>query len=147
MPEITRRLEIDMGHRLMNHESKCRNAHGHRYAFEITVAPNLGGELDKVGRVIDFGVIRDEVGGWINDTWDHGFMVEFGDPMLNWLREHDQKTVVLDCPPSIENLVRLVFENATRILAHHGIEVTRVRGYETPTSWADYTLSEHKVTR
>lgn len=131
--QITRRLEIDAGHRLMRHESKCRNVHGHRYAFEVTVE---GPGLDEVGRVIDFGVVKEKVGGWLNDTFDHGMIVEDGDPIIPWLANHDQKTVVLDCAPSIENLVRIVFEKCAELLPEP-LRIVHVRGYETPTCWAD----------
>ena len=33
---ITRKLEFDAGHRVMNHESKCATCHGHRYVLEVT---------------------------------------------------------------------------------------------------------------
>ena len=34
----TRRIEFDAAHRVMEHESKCRHLHGHRYAIEATFA-------------------------------------------------------------------------------------------------------------
>ena len=143
MPSITRRLEIDAGHRLMNHESKCRNAHGHRYVFEVTVSPRLGQGLDSVGRVIDFSVLKEKVAGWLDVTFDHGFMVEKGDPMVDWLVANAQKHIVLDCPPTIENIVRIVYTNAAALLASSGLVVDNVRGYETPNCYADYGISEH----
>jgi 6-pyruvoyltetrahydropterin/6-carboxytetrahydropterin synthase len=33
---VTRALEFDAGHRLLNHESACFLPHGHRYKVEIT---------------------------------------------------------------------------------------------------------------
>jgi 6-pyruvoyltetrahydropterin/6-carboxytetrahydropterin synthase len=51
----TRRIEFDAAHRVMEHESKCKHLHGHRYALEATfVAP----DLDTLGRVVEFGVIK-----------------------------------------------------------------------------------------
>lgn len=135
---ITKRFEIDAGHRLMRHESKCRNVHGHRYAFEVTVAMREGRGLDEVGRVVDFGVLKELVGAWLDETLDHGFIIESGDPLEQWLRDNDQKTVVLDCAPSIENLVRVVYNRAAELLDEHLLDVVRVCGYETPTSRADY---------
>ena len=132
---ITKRIEIDAGHRLLKHEGKCRNAHGHRYAFEITVeAP----ALDGCGRVVDFGVIKARAGGWLDDTYDHGFIVQEGDPLLAPLLASGGKVVVVDAPPSIENFVRWVFNGAAIALDGTGVTVVHVRGYETPTSWADY---------
>ena len=34
--ELTRRIGIDMGHRVPDHGSKCRNPHGHRYEILAT---------------------------------------------------------------------------------------------------------------
>ena len=38
---ITKLLEIDMGHRIPQHKSKCFNPHGHRYKFEVGVEGEL----------------------------------------------------------------------------------------------------------
>ncbi len=132
---ITRRFAIDAGHRLMKHESKCQHLHGHRYVVEVTVG---AARLDDVGRVVDFGVVKDAFGGWLNDIYDHGFIVEQGDPLVAWLVEHKQKHHVMPCPPSIENLVKEWFVGAKEVLEARGVEVVHVRGYETESCWADY---------
>ena len=76
MVTCTRRLEWDAMHRIPLHESKCRAFHGHRYAAEITcLAP-----LDSLGRVVDFGVVKQLVGGWIDQHWDHTAILMEGDP-------------------------------------------------------------------
>ena len=72
----TRRLEWDAMHRIPRHESKCAAFHGHRYAAELTcLAP-----LDDRGRVIDFGVVKERVGGWIDENWDHTAILQRDDP-------------------------------------------------------------------
>lgn len=142
MNRITRSFRIDMGHRLMNHESKCRNVHGHSYTFELTVQ---AAQLDAVGRVVDFGVLKEVVGGWLDTTLDHGFVVQEGDPLIPALQAIDTKTVVLDCPPSIENLVKVVFDKAWELLENTGLTVTHVRGYETPSCWADYGIEDARA--
>lgn len=78
MPTISRKFEFDAGHRVLGHESKCANLHGHRYVAEVCVtAP----ELDKLGRVIDFGVLKGVVGEWIDRNWDHNFLLHKDDPL------------------------------------------------------------------
>ena len=37
MLTITRKLEFDAGHRIPDHNSQCRNLHGHRYTLLITL--------------------------------------------------------------------------------------------------------------
>lgn len=136
---ITRRLEIDYGHRLMRHEGKCQNYHGHRGIFEITCEAS---ELDDVGRVIDFGVVKQLVGGWLDEVLDHGMILEKGDPLIEHLRNFETKVLVIDHPPSIENLTKIVFERAQELLKREGMRVVKVRGYETPNCWADCRLSD-----
>jgi 6-pyruvoyltetrahydropterin/6-carboxytetrahydropterin synthase len=41
MTEVTKIVEWDMGHRVPNHKSKCRNPHGHRYRLEVTIGGPL----------------------------------------------------------------------------------------------------------
>jgi len=135
MNVITRSFDVDAGHRLMNHESKCRNVHGHRYRFEVTLESD---SLDPVGRVVDFGVMKEAIGSWLDEKFDHGFIVQDGDPIIPALQALDTKTTVLDCPPTIENLVKIVFEESARMMAVLNVRVTHVRGYETPNCWADY---------
>jgi 6-pyruvoyltetrahydropterin/6-carboxytetrahydropterin synthase len=136
-PEITRAFGIDVGHRLQKHESKCRNAHGHRYQIEVSCRAE---KLDAVGRVIDFGKVKEIVGDWLDASYDHGFVYEKGDPIGTWLEVNEQKRLEILVPPSIENLVKLWFLGAHALLAAHTIEVTRVKAYETPNCWAEYTI-------
>lgn len=131
---ITRALHIDAGHRLLRHEGKCAHPHGHRYTFEVTVR---GADLDDVGRVVDFGAVKDLIGGWLDREWDHAFLVQRDDPLAVWLRDQRCRHVALPVPPSAEHLARLVFEKAAELLPAD-LAVVRVRCFETPNCWADY---------
>ncbi len=133
MPEITRRLEIDAGHRLLKHESKCRHVHGHRFKFEITCT----GALDQVGRVIDFSKVKEVVGGWLDAEMDHAFIAERGDPIIEWLEQNAMRVHVVPFSPSSENLAQYVLDRARLELFRFGVKVVRVRCYETPNCWAD----------
>lgn len=137
MLTITKRLEIDAGHRLQKHEGKCRHVHGHRYAFDITVTAQ---QLDTVGRIIDFSVIKAKVGSWLDQHWDHGFIAESNDPMLVECAKREMKTFALSFPPTAENLAAEVARTAQRLLAGDGIKVVSVVCWETPTSSAEYVL-------
>jgi 6-pyruvoyltetrahydropterin/6-carboxytetrahydropterin synthase len=132
---ITRRLEFDAGHRLVNHESKCANAHGHRYVAEIECS---AAKLDAVGRVIDFGEVKRIVGGWIDDRWDHAFLVEYGDPLQWWLEDNAQRSFVFPAgsPPTAENIAGHLLVRARVLLAPSAIQVVSVKVWETPNCWA-----------
>ena len=55
----TRRLCFEAGHRVYGHESKCANLHGHSYKVERGLRSGAG----RVGRVIDFSVLKEKIGG------------------------------------------------------------------------------------
>ena len=90
-----RPIRISAGHRLMHHDGKCSRPHGHNY--EVTV--RLTGELTDEGWVVDKG----EVTGVI-DEWDHRFLLETGDPLVEAFEESGDgdALVVLDHPPTAE---------------------------------------------
>ena len=50
-----RQVKFCAGHRLLGHEGKCANLHGHNYLIQFHVT---GNEIDELGRVVDFGVIN-----------------------------------------------------------------------------------------
>ena len=59
---LMRQISFCAGHRLLGHEGKCANLHGHNYVAEIYVS---GAEFDSLGRVVDFAVINRLFKGWI----------------------------------------------------------------------------------
>lgn len=134
MRTCTRRLEFDAGHRLIKHESKCRNVHGHRYVLDVIVGVDA---LDGVGRVVDFSVIKGRLGTWIDDNLDHGYIAEGGDPIVDAIRAAGLKVFVISAPPTVENLAAFLFDVASNFL-NPVARVVGVRLYETPNCWADY---------
>ena len=139
----TRIFGIDVGHRVMRHESKCAHVHGHRYGIEVTCAAPA---LDAVGRVVDFSVVKQVVGTWLDDNLDHGYAHHPDDPVGVYLHGQGQKTFAMPAEygePTAENMARLVGAVAGHLLAGHGIRVARVRVYETPNCWADWEGARH----
>lgn len=131
---ITRLLEFDAGHRLMNHESKCKHAHGHRYKVEVSCT---AAGLDKAGRIIDFGVVKQIVGGWIDTAWDHAFIVNAKDMSMRvFLEDNAQKHFVLESEPSAENMATFLLIKASELLKGTGVTVLSVKIWETPNCYA-----------
>lgn len=135
MLTMTRRLEFDAGHRLLNHEAKCAHVHGHRYVVEVTL--DLTGELDRAGRIVDFGDVKRVFGGWIDDTLDHGFIANADDPIVGFLREHGQRHVAVPFEPSAENLAVWMLGRAAGMLDAPGRRVTSLVVHETPNGLAE----------
>ncbi len=147
--QITRRREFDAGHRIPNHNSQCKHLHGHRYAIEIT----LSGEIiategaSEQGMVMDFSDVKNIAKKQLVDAWDHAFLVYRNDTrvleFLNSLPGH--KTIVLDVVPTAENLALLAYNilhGAYRDTYGNHLQLERVRIYETPKNWADYSRRE-----
>lgn len=146
MPVITRKFEWDSGHRVLGHEGKCKNLHGHRYVAEVTV---ISPELDSLGRVIDFGVLKKLIGDWIDENWDHNFLCHPEDALVELWKISVGPTSIFagKAPyvfppgqnPTAENIAWVLFSNCVGLLRPHQITVQKVRVYETPNCWADHT--------
>jgi len=133
---ITRRLEFDAGHRVYGHEGKCNHLHGHRYVAEITVQSRA---LDGIGRVVDFGVVKEKVGSWLDREWDHNVLLNVDDPLYQdrefWAK-NGRSPFVLIGNPTAEVMAVYLFGVAQCLLSE--LIVSKVRIYETPNCWADY---------
>ena len=88
-------IRISSGHRILHHDGKCSRPHGHNY--EITV--EVTGELTEEGWVVDKGDVTDVI-----DAWDHRFLVEEGDPLVDAFEASGDgdALVILDHPPTAE---------------------------------------------
>ena len=137
---IVRRIQFCAAHRLIRHEGKCANVHGHNYVVHFHVTSD---QLDEVGRVIDFGDLKDRLGGWIETQWDHAFIC--------WSQDHEarkimsaidgQKLFVLDANPTAENMARhLLTVVAPERLAGTGARVVRVVLWESENCCAEAAL-------
>ena len=80
---VSRRIEIDAGHRIMTHGSKCRHLHGHRYAIEaVCEAGHLHSDGEQTDMVVDFGFLKEEMVAAIDLPCDHGFIAALADKDL-----------------------------------------------------------------
>jgi 6-pyruvoyltetrahydropterin/6-carboxytetrahydropterin synthase len=142
-PTCTRRIEFDAAHRVMNHESKCKNLHGHRYVIEATFAAQGAAELDNLGRVIDFGVVREVLGTWVDNNWDHATILFDKDKALGKAIADvtGQKIFYLSANPTAENMAAYLLRDiCPPLFASHGVSCTRLRLYETPNCYAEIEI-------
>lgn len=96
-------IRISTGHRILHHDGKCSRPHGHNYELSVEIR----GELTEEGWVVDKG----EVTGII-DEWDHRFLVEEGDPLIEAFETSgdEDALVVIDHPPTAEVMAVLLEE-------------------------------------
>lgn len=163
---VTKEVEWDMGHRVPNHKSKCRNPHGHRYRLLVEVEGPLVDDSNdsSEGMVIDFGDLKDVMKTQIHDLFDHGTLIYVGDKEVleayhisdvpnkgkimgvdeeNWVLKldntlHNWNLSVSSFVPTAENLAAFIFGRMSNLLNKGEVRVKRVHLYETPTSMATY---------
>ena len=122
--------DFSAGHRVVGHENRCRFLHGHNYrvTFECTAK-----ELDSIGRVIDFGVIKSRLCQWLEDNWDHRMLLWEEDELRGKLDDAaDDSIVAVPFNPTAENmadyLLRVI---GPKQLAGTGVVLSRVCVEET----------------
>lgn len=143
--DVTRRLEWDMAHRIPLHGGKCQHLHGHRYRAEITCRAS---KLDDMGAVVDFGLIKQLVGKWVDRFWDHNTCYYGGDGFMEALDRAagefwdgaapQREWFVLGKAPTAENLAEKLYGVASELLREHDIRVVSVDLWETPNCRARY---------
>jgi len=148
---VTKKIEIDMGHRVPNHKSKCRNFHGHRYIIEVGVDDKVvstQGSSDE-GMVIDFGDLKKAMMDVIDSEYDHAFCMYNEDPFSDYFRmiqkSNDQKVVFVDFIPTAENLAKHWYVLLEGVLLQRGININHVKVWETPNSTAIYTRADYET--
>ena len=130
--------DFSAGHRVCGHENKCRHLHGHNSrAHFVCVA-----DLDAIGRVIDFGVIKELLCEWLEDNWDHRFLMWENDPMIGDLMLVDEVSVVpVPFNPTAENMAEyLVNVIGPQQLAGTGVKLWACKVEETTKCAASYEL-------
>lgn len=144
-PTCTRRVQFCAGHRLLGHESKCSHLHGHNY---VALFHARADELDGVGRVVDFSVLKERLGGWIDEHWDHGFVYNEADRATAELLAHadaryplGQKRYAMPSNPTAENMAdHLLRVVAPAVMQGTGVTVYRVTLWETENCCAEAEL-------
>ncbi|MFI3211374.1 MAG: 6-carboxytetrahydropterin synthase QueD [Peptostreptococcaceae bacterium] len=121
---ITKEFTFDSCHYLKMYEGKCANLHGHTYKLQITIT---GDRLYSNGLLLDFGDLKTMVNEHIIDKVDHKNLSE-----------------VFDFNTTAELMVTYFSDILDDVLNKHNkenndtLQVSRVRLWETPTSYATF---------
>lgn len=140
MITVERYHDISMGHRVVGHENKCRHLHGHNYRIHFVCTAT---ELDPLGRVIDFGVVKQLLCDWLEQHWDHRMMLWEQDPLLPSLEDIVPEDLVLvPFNPTAELMAQYLVEVVgPQRLEGTGVQLVTVRIDETRKCSATYSLS------
>ena len=134
MYRVTEIVEFCYGHRLLRYKGKCAHLHGHNGRVEIELASP---SLNEQSMVADFSDINRIVKEWIDQNLDHRMLLHRNDPLVPVLKKHDEPLFLMDGDPTAEAIAKLIFDYA----ASQGLQVAKVRLWETPGSIASYAPS------
>lgn len=131
MYSVSKEIHFCYGHRLLNHQGKCRHLHGHNAIAVIRLESE---ELDALGMVCDFTDIGDYVKSWIDRELDHNMLMHKDDPFLPALRQAGERVYVMQVNPTAENIAKLIFD----YVAAGAFPVVEVVIYETASAQASF---------
>lgn len=138
---IVRRIKFCAGHRLLGHGGKCEFLHGHNYVAEVHV---LGRQVDAVGRVMDFADLKRLIKGWIDEHWDHSFLLHEADQNAIAALEQVRpaRYFLLPYNPTAENMARYLLQHVCPpLLEEYGVRASRVVIWETDDACAEATVA------
>jgi len=131
MFRVTQEIEFCYGHRLLNYAGKCRFLHGHNGKAVIVLE---GQDLDHRGMLVDFSDIKKSIATWIDATLDHRMILNDADPVVDFLRQHNEPILTIPENPTAETIARMIY----RFAHEQAFPVAQVSLWETPKSYATY---------
>lgn len=156
MFEVTKELSFCYSHRLgggdrADYNGKCSNCHGHNMSILITyyIDSYSPGGLNKHDMVIDFNIIKNTIGKWIDENWDHTMLIYSGDKeLIDFCKKENSKYFIIEANASAEWMSWFLYQKAKELLAEYkkdfpelvssNVQLKAVSTYETPTSFATY---------
>lgn len=120
MHEVHRYHDICAGHRVTGHESKCQHLHGHNYRIHFTCRAE---NLDDIGRVIDFSVVKEKLCMWVEEYWDHKFLAWENDPIMQNLVVEMSDNDSLNNDILLNSIVTVPFNPTAENMAQHLVDV------------------------
>ena len=112
---------FEAAHSLPEYKGSCHNLHGHSYKLEIEVSGEPDIEGPDAGMLIDFKKLKNYIQTRVIDVYDH--------KLLNSDFEN----------PTAENMVLYIASTLSSSIKSFGVELERVRLWETATSYAQWT--------
>lgn len=139
---IMRRIKFCAGHRLYKHGGKCEHFHGHNYVADFFVT---GEAQDSVGRVVDFAELKTRCKGWLDEHWDHSFLISDADDNARQALQMVKPSRFFELPynPTAENMAKYLLEEVCpNVLEGTGGRAIRVRIWETDESYAEAIVDD-----
>jgi len=136
MYQIRIEFTFDSGHRLLDYNGKCAYPHGHTYRAEVFIESQ---SLNDLGLVYDFTDLKDKIKTWVDENWDHAFLVNSQDSELiaglgsaSLIRLYEFQ----DENPSCEVMSRVLYEKTVALC---NLVPAKVRLWESVNQYAEFS--------
>lgn len=138
-----RRIQFCAGHRVFQHESKCKNLHGHNYVAYFHAKAKTG--LDDIGRVIDFSELKTILKTWIDNNWDHKLILFENDTeTINAVSNIGTELFLLPNNPTAENMAQYLIEVVCpKLFQNYLIEINKIVLWETENCYVEVSTDEN----
>lgn len=148
MLTVTKEFTFDAAHLLDGHEGLCKNLHGHTYKLLVTAKAVKGSEDRDM--VCDFKDLKTITNHLVLEPMDHAVMLntESKDPfeqeLLQLCKKHGKKHFEAPSRLTAENMAEYMWEYMNSYLSvnKYNFRIHKIKLYETPTSYAEYTSGE-----
>lgn len=145
---VTKEFTFDCAHMLTGHTGLCKNLHGHTYKLQVEAQcrPVPVEQFHHDGMVVDFSDLKKIVNKMIISKLDHAFVYDIkgGDTELviaDLLHSNNMRIYGMLGRPTAEHMTRhfFIIMNDELAQTHASYRITKIRLWETPTSFAEYT--------
>lgn len=124
-----------MGHRLKDHDGKCRGMHGHTYRLQVEFSGLLVSSGSSRGMVADFGVLKAAVRK-VKQWFDHAMVLESVDPACD-VAEPFAVVRRVDNAPTAEYLASMILAQICAEVPPAVATVSMVRLWESEATYAE----------
>ena len=135
MYQIRIEFTFDSGHRLLDYNGKCAYPHGHTYRAEVFLESQT---LDRLGLVYDFTGLKERIKSWVDENWDHAFLVNSRDSeLISGFADVDLVRLYTfqDQNPSCEVMSKVLYEMTVELCE---VAPAKVRLWESVNQFAEY---------
>lgn len=138
--------DFEMAHVLKDYDGPCKNIHGHSYKLFVTITgtPIDDKHSPKKGMVMDFKDLKAIVKTNIVDQFDHALVInsETDAAMIENLRKHMNKVIIVDYQPTSENLIE-DFADIIKSKLPENVHLHNLRLWETATSYSEWYAEDN----
>lgn len=147
---VVKEVTFDCCHMLSAYDGACADLHGHTYKLQIELSgPQLEAPIAKAGMVLDFKDLKKIIKEQVMDKMDHALIISAlpfrghaEEDLLTWAQKYKMKRHICNGRSTAETMAQEIWLDVQKEIKNKypEVDVTFVRLWETPTSFAEYRM-------